>query len=114
MSGQNFNLTSSTTLAKVESATCSFDQSTFCKDAESSRSGVGGSTRVTAFETIKVSTKGQDSLSTKYAWHTALTTSGNNSTSCGGRLERPSASALDLPDLYINLKSYEPNAANHL
>ena len=113
MSGKDLNLTSSTTLAKVESATCYLDQSTVCKYVEFSRFGVGKSTRVTAFETTKVSTKGQDSLSTKYAWHTALTTSGNNSQSCGGHLESPSSSTLDLPDLYINFKSYKPNAANH-
>ena len=89
------------------------DQSRFCEYVESSRSSVGESTRVTEFKTSKVSTKEQDSLSTKYALRTALTTSGNYSTSCGGRPERPSASALDLSDLYINLKSYEPNAANH-
>ena len=69
---------------------------------------------MTAFEITKVSTKGQDSLSTKYAWHTALTTSGNNSTSCGRCINRPSASALDLPDLFINLKSYEPNTTYHI
>ena len=114
MSEQNFNLTSSIALAKVESATCSLDQSPFYEDVEFSRTGVGRSTRVTSFETTKVSTKRHDAFSTKYAWHTALNTSRNNSSSSRGHLETPSASVLDLPDLFINLKSYKPNAANHL
>ena len=105
-SGQSFILTRSTTLAKIDSATCSLDQSTFFKEVESNRSGVDESTRVTAFETTKVLTKDQNYPSTKYALHTALTAYRSNSTSCEEHLERPSAYVFDLPDLYIKLKSY--------
>ena len=65
-SGQNPSFTNSTTLAKLESASCSLDQSTFWRDVDFKVTGAveSSDSTLTEFETTSVSKYGQESLLT--------------------------------------------------